>query len=123
MDAQVAISEDKTYVTIKVCGNISRNKTLRQIAELSRLGKYFEIRRYLCDLVDARMVDSLAEQYFFAQYDLRNTPYIDTGARIAVLVDPNDHSHDFMETAVRNAGLDLRLFTDVEDAKAYLLQA
>lgn len=39
---------------------------------------------------------------------------------VALLVSPDDHSHDFIETVARNAGLNVTIFTDLQAAKAYL---
>ena len=43
-------------------------------------------------------------------------------ARVALLVSPGDHSHDFVETAARNAYLDVTLFRDKDAAVRHLLQ-
>jgi hypothetical protein len=42
---------------------------------------------------------------------------IDKYARIATLVNPDDHSHDFIETVARNAGLNVKIFTDPDQAE------
>ena len=47
---------------------------------------------------------------------------IDRNARVAVLRSPGDHSHDFIETVSRNAGLHVKLFTDRAKALAHLLE-
>jgi hypothetical protein len=39
---------------------------------------------------------------------------------VAILVRPDDRSHDFAETAMKNAGLSVALFRDRERAIAYL---
>jgi len=39
---------------------------------------------------------------------------------VAVLVSPNDHSHDFMETVSHNAGLNVAFFADLEQAERHL---
>lgn len=40
----------------------------------------------------------------------------------ALQVSPDDHSHDFIETVARNAGLSVTIFTDLQAAKAYLTE-
>jgi hypothetical protein len=42
---------------------------------------------------------------------------------VALLVDPEDHSHDFVETVGRNAGLNVTLFRDRDAAKQYLSES
>jgi hypothetical protein len=48
------------------------------------------------------------------------TPEIDKTALVAVLVRPDDHSHDFVETVARNSGLRVTLFRDRERAEDHL---
>lgn len=43
-------------------------------------------------------------------------------ARVAGLISPGDHSHDFVETVSMNAGMFLKLFTDITEARNYLLK-
>jgi hypothetical protein len=42
--------------------------------------------------------------------------------RVAVLVRPEDHSHDFAETVTKNAGQDITIFRDREAAINHLLK-
>ena len=53
---------------------------------------------------------------------MRQMEGIDIQAKVATLVSPNDHSHDFMETVSRNAGLQVRIFTDPVEAKQFLME-
>lgn len=59
----------------------------------------------------------------FAYEDIIAPPGIDKKARVAILASPEDHSHDFVETATRNAGLDVTLFRDRGLAIRHLLQS
>lgn len=88
--------------------------------EAHTLGKKLEINRYLLDLREARNVDSPVNGYKFAYDDMPNEPMIDRKARVAMLVSPEDHSHDFIETVAQNTGLDVTLFRDYEQAIQHL---
>ena len=52
---------------------------------------------------------------------MQKTEGINKYARVATLVSPDDHSHDFMETVARNAHLDVKTFTDPDQARRFLL--
>lgn len=41
---------------------------------------------------------------------------------VALLVDPDDHSHDFIEIVARNSGHDFTLFRDHEQVINHLLE-
>ena len=73
------------------------------------------------DLVESKNVDSILDDYEFAYHDMQNTPEIERSARVAMLVSPDDHSHDFILTASRNAGQDVTRFIDRREAIHYLL--
>lgn len=84
------------------------------------LGKKLGINRYLVDVTEARNVDNTFDKYNFAYKDMKDMPEINRQARVALLVSPGDHSHDFIETVSRNTGLDVTLFTDRQMAIEYL---
>ena len=60
------------------------------------------------------------ETYQFAYTDMRKMEGMDLHARVATLVSPEDHSHEFMATVANNAGLDVNLFTNAEEAIHFL---
>ena len=93
---------------------------MAHIVEAHRLGREMKTNRFLLDLVDARNIDSTTDQYDFVHTDMAQSPQVDKYARIAALVSPDDHSHDFIETVIRNAGFNLRVFREREAALAFL---
>ena len=122
MDYTIASSDDGTYIVITVKGTVTREIGMRLYLEANALGKQLHIRRYLTDVTDAKNTDSAINNYEFAYSDVQNTEGIDRYARHAILVSPDDHSHDFVETVSRNAGLDVRMFTDLDEAKLFLME-
>lgn len=93
---------------------------MRAISEAARDRSAAEgMDRFLFDLRAARNVESISASY---QYAYRDMPamQISRSARSAVLVSPGDHSHDFMETLCRNAGYNVSIFTNANEAVAWL---
>ena len=74
------------------------------------------------DLTEAKHVDTVTNTYKFAYEDMQFLPGINKNVRVAVLVSPDDHSHDFVETVARNAGQNVTLFREREAAIQYLLK-
>ncbi|HUL45270.1 MAG TPA: hypothetical protein VLY03_13030, partial [Bacteroidota bacterium] len=72
--------------------------------EAHALGKSLGIRNYLVDLTESRNTDTVANNFGFANEDMRGNG-IDRSARAAILVDPSDRSHDFVVLASQNAGI------------------
>ena len=112
-------SDDGSYVILKVTGTITHDRALKYDLEAHAFGAARGISRYLMDLTECRNVDSTTGKYRFAYEDMKS-PGIDRRARVALLVNPDDHSHDFIETVCQNAGLDVTLFTDRAAAVRHL---
>jgi len=121
MDYTITHSIDGMFIMLKVKGNITRRTAMQLNLEAHALGKQLQVRRYLVDVTEAKNTDTTSENYGFAYSDMQKLEGIDKSARVATLVDPKDHSHDFMETVARNAGLNVRIFTDLDQAKRFLM--
>ena len=120
MSYQIIASEDGTYIVLTVKGDIARATAMQHNVEAHALGKRLGIRNYLMDLTEARNTESVTDGYEFVHRDMRAAPDIDLTARVAMLVAPGDHSHDFIETVSKNAGLDVTIFHDAPSALAHL---
>jgi len=114
-------SKNQDYIVLKVVGNFKGQDMMKYIIESHALGKDLGINRYLVDVTEATNIDSLASNYNFAHADFRKVEGIDIKARVAAIVSQGDHSHDFIETVLCNAGLPLKLFNDLDKALEYLL--
>ena len=115
-------SEDRAYILIETRGDMTRLLAIQQNIEAHQLGKELGINRYLSDLTESTNVDSVVNDYEFAYADMQTEPAIDRYARVAMLVRPDDHSHDFIEVLAKNSGLNVRLFRDREQAIEYLVK-
>jgi hypothetical protein len=121
MSYTITLADNRAYIIIKVKGSITRLDAMQQNLEAHELGRRLGINRYLVDATRARNLDSDIHNYEFAYKDMAMTPGIDRCAIVALMVSPEDRSHDFVVTAARNAGLHVEMFTDAERAKRYLL--
>ena len=110
------------YIIIKIVGDFTAKEMMTCVAESHSQGRSMGVRRYLVDVTEARNVDSAQGNYEFAYIDMKQNENADPHARVAALISPGDHSHDFAATTSTNAGMSLTLFTDLGDAVSYLLQ-
>jgi hypothetical protein len=114
-------SDDGKYIILKIKGEVNRQTIEQPNLEAHALGKKLCIERYLIDVTEAKNTDSILDSYEFAYTDMITTEEIDKNALGAILVSPGDHSHDFIETVLTNAGLRVKLFTDPDLAKSFLI--
>lgn len=122
MSYTITPSDDGTYIILTVKGEINRKKAMRQNLEAHALGRQLGINRYLVDITQARNTETVKNNYDFAYTDMHRTEGLDMLARVAALISPGDHSHDFFETVARNSGLNFTLFTDPDKARQHLMQ-
>ncbi len=122
MECNICISEDRNYILLKVTGSFTAQSFMKFIVEAHTLGREMDIHCYLVDVTKARNIDSALGSYKFACQDMKSTPGIDRLAKVAGLISPGDHSHDFAQITSTNAGMFLKLFTDITEARNYLLQ-
>lgn len=115
-------SSNGKYIVLTVIGEINRNTAMQQNKEAHALGQKTGINRYLVDVTGARNTDNIKDSYDFAYTDMRSANEIDKKARVALLVSPDDDSHDFIVTVARNAGLNVTKFTDKKLAESFLGQ-
>jgi len=122
MPFKLSLSDDERYVILKVWGDVTRQTAMEQNLEAHEFGRQRGVNRYLVDMSESRNVDTVLANYQFAYDDMEHTPGIDKAAKVALLVSEGDHSHDFIETVAKNAGLNVTLFTDEQKAIQHLLQ-
>ncbi len=117
----ISLSDDESYIILKILGKQTAELAMKQNLEAHAFGDELGIGRYLVDATEAVNVDSTLENYSFAYTDMQTPTGINKAAIVALLVSPDDHSHDFIETVSRNAGLNVTIFRDRELAIHHLL--
>ena len=122
MNYLITPSEDGNYIIMKVIGDIISDEVIKMNIEATAMGKKLGITKYLIDVTESKNISPIYENYKFAYIDLPVKSKIDHKNRIAILVDPDDHSHDFVETVLKNAGSNSTIFRDRELAIQHLLK-
>lgn len=119
MKYSIAPSNDGKYIILKVVGQFGRHQALAWHLEAHKMGREMGVDHFLLDFSEGRNTDTVMRNYTFVSQDMRN-PGINLDARIAMLVSPYDHSHDFIEAMLKQEGVDVALFYDLEPAIAFL---
>jgi len=122
MTYTITASQNNEYIIITVTVDMSR-KLAAEIADQALLmGNKWGIGRYLIDLTASKNRESILGSYQSAYEDLAEIPWKKTLTRVALLVDPQDNSHDFNEVVLNNIGMRATLFRDRDEAVQYLLE-
>ena len=121
MPYTITVSEDKKYIISKSIGGFTNEMARQQNIDGYALGLKLGIDRFLVDLIDSPYEGSAIDHYEFANTRTEEQEQYNRYSRVALLVHPDDHSHDFFETVSRNAGFDVTIFRDREAAIQHLI--
>lgn len=114
------LSDCGRFVGCRVHDDITIERARQFTKDTVDLGKRHQITRFLYDARGVRNIETVFRNYQFANEDMARLN-VDRAGTFAVVTDPDDRSHDFVETAIRNAGYDVRMFSDHDAALCWLL--
>lgn len=116
----ITVSPDRAFLIVTVTGSLEAEEGLRFVSESRARAAELGVNRVLLDVTGAVNTDTTLNSYDFAY---RHAP-LKSGPRgllrVAALALPDDHSHDFVVLASRNAGLDITLFRNRAAAEGFL---
>jgi hypothetical protein len=119
VDHEIRVSDDGTYVILRVIGPTGRHR-MAQVVAAHAFGAERGIHHYLVDLTEAFNVESAIDDYEMANKDFPAAPLVNRFARVAGLTKPGDRSHDFLAMVLRNSGNLIEMFDDLASAEAYI---
>lgn len=117
---EIKLAESGEYIIITVKGEIDSKLATEYIIASHTMGRERGINKYLIEATEARNAETPADNFEFGDSGMDKIPEMDRFARVAMLVDPEDHSHDFIETVMSNRGYAIRLFHEAQSALDYL---
>ncbi len=121
MAYEIFLSESGEHLIIRVTGKLTIELAAQLLSEAVRRGDNSGIARFLYDVRQSVNVESDLLNYVFAFEDLdKFLP--DKAGRAAILRQPDDISHDFLVLAARKVGYNVRVFTDWDEAVAWLAE-
>lgn len=119
MSYKVSISECGRWVQTKVRSHITMELALEFIAAAAQVAEEYDIQSFLFDLRDSSNVKSPTDDYKIANHHLRDLGFR-FSARVALLVTPDDKTHDFLQVTAANAGHNWQLFDNEQAATEWL---
>ncbi|MCZ4306138.1 hypothetical protein O4G98_15495 [Zoogloeaceae bacterium G21618-S1] len=120
MGFTLSLSDCGRFVLCRMTEPVTLDVIRQATRQACALGDSCHTQRFLFDARGTRNVESIFRNYQFAHEELPSMG-IDRAASFAVLIDQDDRSQDFLETTVRNAGFDMRLFTTLDKATHWLM--
>ncbi len=119
MGTEFSVHHSRKFIVCRVTEEITA-PVARQVAlGIEQFSEKTGIKPRLVDVREAMNTSSISGNYDLAYKDLEELQF-DRANKAAVLVGADDSSHDFAITAVKNAGFNVRQFTDEAAAIAWL---
>ena len=119
MKYNISLSDDGTYMRIRVLEAITGEMEKEFAQRAIQDAKHHKIKRFLVDVRGTPNIASSTEHYYFVHENMNHFG-LEKDSRIAVLADPDDKSHDFIETVFVNAGYRCCIFPDEGAALKWL---
>ena len=119
MAYMLSIAENRNYILIKYFVPMTTEVGLKSGAELKRSATENGITRFLFDMRESTNVQSVTDNYFFANQDIQTSGF-PRNSLSAFLIKPSDNSHDFITTAFKNAGYAVAKFATEDEAVKWL---
>ena len=119
MTKEIKVSDNGKYIIVRVNEDMTRTLAESLGLEAMHLGIKKNLNKFLYDLRNSRNKETINANYIFAKQDLKRLEP-NPANKIAMLTSPNDKSHDFIETVLRNAGYNVKLFIVEEEAIIWL---
>lgn len=120
MTYSLQVSDNQKHIVITIDGTIKNNTSLECAIEAHKLAAEKEITKFLLDLRKAKNQNSLLDKHEFINKDMNNAKEINKDARIAILVNKNDQSHNLFEALFREGGYTIKTFRDLDSTLGYL---
>ncbi|MAR89345.1 MAG: STAS/SEC14 domain-containing protein [Pseudomonadota bacterium] len=119
MNFELSVNAAERYVEVIVRSDMTRSLATEVSQRAQQAMRQHKLAATLIDLRTSRNVEQAPQNYFFVHEDASMLE-LSQSDRIALLVAPEDHSHDFVEMVLRNAGFSVRLFRDEAAARAWI---
>jgi len=119
VDYQIAISEDKQYIRVRVSNAVTVGLAKRIFRCASELTEQDSICRLLIDVRGYTNLLGVIDGYEFANGGADKAG-LTRKWQIAVLTNPSETAFDFLETVMMNAGFCFRVFTQEDEALAWV---
>ncbi len=119
MDYEISISDPKAFLYIRINVPVTSDLVKTFIKDAIRKNNELELEKLLIDVRGVKNIASTWNNYNLVYRELKEMGF-NRGWKIAILVSPEDSSHDFIETLAKNAGYHCKLFREENRAIEWL---
>lgn len=120
MPAEVEFRPEGGYVYMRVVGEINTKTAMGMISQWMMLEREHTCRKVLTDYRESVLSESITGMYdFVGKMDDLGIP---RDMQMACVARPGSDDHVFFETVARNQGWRYQLFSEIAEARAWLVE-
>jgi hypothetical protein len=119
MQYKLNMMEGRPWIYVRVYDPMTKALALDVLKDAARQAAKQGVCNLLIDARGTPSVKTTVEDYDIAYYRLQELGFT-RDSKSAILVDPDDKTHDFFETCTMNAGYNWRIFSDADLASQWL---
>ena len=121
MEYDLKLSQCESYVFVRPFVNVTKNLAHLYTREAISLGNTLGISKLLVDVRGLVSLSGAMGKYAFAHGDGKRIGLTHLW-QVALIYDEGNEDIKFLETVMRNAGYNYRVFGDESQARAWLLE-
>jgi len=112
-------STQEDICVLDVQGSNDYKSCVKHVKVLAHFASQMDVPKFLLDCRHSPYEGSVTSQYLIAYKDLERVGY-HRHWKTALLISPEDDSHNFLELVATNAGYTLKVFRNINKAFAWL---
>ena len=116
---ELNVTEGRTWIHARVCAPVTKALFLDCLKAAVERAAKCGMGNFLIDARSAPSIKTTVEDFDIANYRLQELGF-ERSSKSAIVVDPEDKTHDFFETCTMNAGYNWRIFSTVDLATQWL---
>lgn len=118
MKYSIELSNNQQYIIVTIDGTLNNTSTLICAKESHKLAAENGVTNFLLDFRKATTKGSILEKHEIKN-DFDNSNEINKSAKVAILVNENDNSHNLTEMLFRKGGYMVKIFKDLDGTLNY----
>ena len=117
---EIELTDDNKIITIIPKKDIDRHFAREFRKRANKVAQAYGTLRFLLDVRNVRSIGSSGDRFIYAYKDAPTSGF-SKESMVAMVKSPEDHTHDSIARIMRKAGFTYGLFTDLEEARSWLL--
>ena len=119
MDFDLKLEPNGSFAILTNHKDVTPLSAVKHQRAMRKFAETHGVYRFLLDTRGMRFCGTYVDLYRFARKTLHKEGF-DSTWKVALVTSPKDRSHDMLEIFTHNAGYQVKIFTDYDEAQVWL---